>query len=125
MKPGKGFQPVGLISSRFEKAFEAWSTDQVEARDLLDPIVLERFEELERLFGGKRLRAAFADGKLIIAIETGDRLNMGTMFKRLENKARVETVLKEFDVIFDLIDVILKRAEKPLTGAFSLADVKV
>jgi hypothetical protein len=46
------------------------------------------------------------------------------MFRPLENKGRVETILSEFDVIFDLIDVLLKRAEKPLASAFSLADVK-
>lgn len=123
-KPSKEYQRVGLASPAFEKVFEAWSTDQVEARDLLDPIVLERFEELERLFGGKRIRAAFDGGKLLIAVETGDRLNIGTMFKPIEGTARVETILKEFDVIFDLIDVLLKRLETRMSGAFSLSDVK-
>lgn len=124
MKPGREFARVGLASPVFEKAFEAWSTDQVEARDLLDPIVLERFQELERLFGGKKLRAAFDDGKIMIAIETGDRLNIGTMFAPLHGPARVEAILAEFDAIFDLIDVLLKRVEGRTTGAFSIADVK-
>lgn len=123
-KPGSHFQKVGLVSSEFEKAFEAWSTDQVEARDLLDPIVLERFLELERLFGGKKLRAAFTGGKLLVAIETGDRLNMGSMFKPLESAERVETILKEFDVVFDLIDVLLKRVDKRLDGAFSVDQIR-
>lgn len=121
MRPGKEFARVALVSAEFEKAFEAWSTDQVEARELLDPVVLERFQELERLFGGKKLRAAFADGQVLIAIETGDRLNMGSMFKTLEDPARVETILKEFDVVFDLIDVLVKRIDRPLAGAFSVA----
>ncbi|GAB4516912.1 MAG: DUF3137 domain-containing protein [Amphiplicatus sp.] len=123
-KPGSGFSRVGLVSSEFENAFEAWSTDQVEARDLLDPVVLERFQELERLFDGKRLRAAFTEGKLIIAMETGDRINMGSMFTPLTDSSRVETLLKEFDLIFDLIDVLLARADAPLDSAFSLSHVK-
>ncbi|MEQ8179578.1 MAG: DUF3137 domain-containing protein [Amphiplicatus sp.] len=123
-KPGRAFSRVGLASPQFEKAYEAWSTDQVEARDLLDPIVLERFQELERLYGGKKLRAAFKDGKLIIAIETGDRLNMGSMFKPLEGGDRVETILKELDAVFDLIDVLLKRAEGRLNTAFSVQHVR-
>lgn len=123
-KPGREFARVGLASAEFEKAFEAWSTDQVEARDLLDPVVLERFQELERLFKGKNLRAAFSDGALMLAIETGDRLNMGSMFKPLGRPDRVETILKEFDVIFDLIDVLTKRAEGRLDGAISLAALK-
>lgn len=123
-KPSTDYQRVGLASPAFEKVFEAWSTDQVEARDLLDPIVLERFEELERLFGGKKLRAAFDGGKLLVAVETGDRLTIGTMFKPIEGTGRVEMILKEFDVIFDLIDVLLKRLDARTTGAFSLGDVK-
>lgn len=119
-RPGRDFSRVGLASPKFEKAFEAWSTDQVEARDLLDPVVLERFIELERLFGDAKLRAAFAGGKLLIALETGDRLNMGSMFKPLARPERVEAILKEFDVIFDLIDVAAARTEGRIDGPFSL-----
>lgn len=124
MKPGSEFQRVGLASPEFEKAFEAWSTDQVEARELLDPLVLERFQELERLFKGKKLRAAFVDGVLLVAIETGDRLNMGSMFTPLEDPARVENLLAEFDVVFDLIDAVLKPVEGRMTGAFSLQQLR-
>lgn len=123
-RPGREFSRVGLASPAFEKAFEAWSTDQVEARDLLDPIVLERFQELERLFGGKKLRAAFADGKIYLAIETGDRLNIGTMFRPLHGTDRVETILAEFDAIFDLIDVLLKSLDGRIDGAFSVEHVR-
>ena len=124
MKPGKGFSRVGIASPEFEKIFEAWSTDQVEARDLLDPIVLERFKELDRLFKGDSLRAAFSGEKLYIAVETGDRLNMGSMFKPLAGPERVETILKELDVVFDLIDVLVKRVDGRIDGPFSLSDVK-
>lgn len=124
MKPGKGFQNVGIASSKFEKIFEAWSTDQVEARELLDPLVLERFEELDRLFNGAKLRAAFSAGKLFVAMETGDKLNMGSMFTPLEGPERIERILKEFDLIFDLIDVLLKSVDKRLDGAFSVGAVR-
>lgn len=123
-KPGKKFQRVGIASAKFEKIYEAWSTDQVEARELLDPVVLERFEELDRLFDGAKLRAGFSQGKLYAALETGDKLNMGTMFKPLEGPTRVETILKQFDIIFDLIDVMVKKVDGRLGGAFSVEDVK-
>lgn len=124
MKPGKDYSRVGLASAIFEKAFEAWSTDQVEARDLLDPIVLERFQELERFYEGKKLRAAFDGGKILIAIETGDRLNIGAMFKPLKGPGRVEAILAEFDAIFDLIDILMKRLDNRIDGAFSVTHVR-
>lgn len=123
-KPGKAFQKVGIASLKFEKIFEAWSTDQVEARDLLDPVVLERFEELDRLFDGAKLRAAFSGGKLYLALETGDKLNMGSMFTPLEGPARVEKILQEFDVIYDLIDVLIKRLDERMDGAFTVDAVR-
>lgn len=124
MKPGKRFQRIGIVSSKFEKIFEAWSTDQVEARELLDPLVLERFEELDRLFGGAKLRAAFSNGKVLVALETGDKLNMGTMFKPLHGPERIAAILREFDLIFDLIDVLLKRTTGRLEGAFTVDAIK-
>lgn len=123
-RPGREFSRVGLASSKFEKTFEAWSTDQIEARDLLDPIVLEWFLELERLFNGEKLRAGFTNGQLLIAIESGDGLKMGSMFKSLESVRRIEAILKQFDLIFDLIDVAVGRIDRQIDGAFSLADVR-
>lgn len=123
-KPSKSHSRVGLGSLAFEKAFEAWSTDQVEAHDLLDPVVLERFMELERLFGGKKLRAAFDGGKLLIAIETGDRLSLGTMFSPIDSADRANRILKEFDLIFDLIDVAVSRVSRPLKTSLNVRDVR-
>ena len=118
-KPSANFQRVGIASPKFEKIFEAWSTDQVEARDLLDPIVLERFEALDDLFDGAKIRAAFSNGKLFIALENGDKLNMGSMFKALESADRVETIYKEIDLLFDLIDLAVKRIEGRASGAIN------
>lgn len=124
MKPGAEFQRIGIVSSRFEKAFEVWSTDQVEARELLDPVVLERFEALDNLFDGAKFRAAFSGGKLYIALETGDKLSMGTMFKSFEDPTRFERIIKEFDLIFDLIDLAVKQVDGPLSGAITAAAVR-
>lgn len=122
--PGKAFKNVGLSSPRFEKAFEAWSTDQVEARDLLDPLVLERFLELERLYEGKGLCAAWVAGNLYIAMSTGDRMNMGSVFKPFNSGDRVETILQEFATVFDLVDIIAKPISGRRVDAFSVNDIR-
>lgn len=121
-KPGSDFSKVGMASPRFEKLFEAWSTDQVEARDLLDPVVLERFLELENLFKGKQPRAAFADGALYLAVETGNVLQKGSSFRSIASRERVGSLLKEFAIIYDLIDVIVKPVEGRIEGSYSLRE---
>ncbi len=122
--PGREFSRVGMASNEFERRFEAWSTDQVEARTLLDPIVLERFLELERLYDGKNFRAAFADRKLFAAIEAKEGLSIGTMFKPLANPQRVENLLKEFDALFDLIDILVRPVDGKIDGAFRVDHVR-
>ena len=122
--PGNGFRRVGLASSRFEKAFEAWSTDQVDARTLLDPVMLERFEELDRLFGEAKFRAVFENGALLIALDSGDRMSIGSMFRPIDGPSRVQRLLTEFDLIFDLIDVATGRAKAPLNEALSIKHVR-
>ncbi|NHK29009.1 DUF3137 domain-containing protein [Parvularcula flava] len=121
-KPGKDYSKVGIASPRFEKLFEAWSTDQVEARELLDPVVLERFLELENLFDGKKPRAAFADGALYLAVETGNVMQKGSSFASIASRERVASLLKEFAIIYDLIDVIVKPVEGRIEGSYALRE---
>jgi hypothetical protein len=123
-KPSANFSRVGLASPEFERAFEAWSTDQVEARYLLDPMMLERFQALEKHYHGSHLRAAFADGRILLAMDTGDRLNIGTMFKPINERARVEAILDEIDALFDLIEFLVKRFDTTLAGPISLGDIR-
>jgi len=70
------------------------------------------------------VQAAFVNGRLIMTVQTGDRLNMGSMFKSIEGKERIENIIKEFDIIFDLMDLAIKPAEGRLTGAISLDQLK-
>ncbi|MBI1392020.1 MAG: DUF3137 domain-containing protein [Alphaproteobacteria bacterium] len=125
VSPGQAFRQVSLAAPEFERAYEAWSTDQVEARTLLDPIVLERFQALERLFQGKNLRAAFLDGALVLIVDTGDWLNMGSMFKRFDDPERVGRILREFDLIFDVIDLVARPVARSLDGPISVDAVRM
>ena len=100
-------QRVGLVDSRLERAFEVYATDQVEARDLIHPVFMERLLELEQQFKGKNLRCAFTQGKLLIAIEGGDRFELGSMFKTLLDEAPIRQVLRDISEIMKLINSVL------------------
>jgi len=100
----RGMDRVRLESPQFEKAFEVYGTDQVEARYLLTPDLMQRLVDLEKTFRGGRLRCAFVDGEMLLAVEGGDLFEPGSMFTPLDNPERVRELLDDFAAIFNLID---------------------
>jgi len=121
-QPTKAMKQVGMASPIFEKAYEVWSTDQVEARTMLDPIVLERFIELDRLYKGKGAQIAFTGEDIYITISTGNRLKFGSIFKPLAAPERTRQVLTEIAAIYDLLDVVQKKLDGTISGAFGIKD---
>lgn len=102
-----GMQRVGLGDSKLEKAFEVYSNDQVEARYLIHPVFMERLLELESRFRGKNLRCAFIEGDLLIAVEGGDKFEVGSMFSRLDDIARARSIVSDITEIMRVIDAVL------------------
>lgn len=100
----RGTERVRLESNVFEQAFEVYSNDQVEARFLLTPDLMQRLIDLEKVFHGGKLRCSFQNNELLIALEGGDLFEPGSMFTPLDNPDRVRELLDDFAAIFNLID---------------------
>ncbi len=103
-----GMKRVGLVDPVFEKLFEAYGTDQVEARVLLHPSYMQRLIDLETLVNGKKTRFGFWDGKLYIAIEVKSQFEAGSMFKPLTDTERTQKILSELEGVFRLVDGVLE-----------------
>jgi len=97
---------VGLVDPVFEKIFEAYGTDQVEARYLLTPVFMQTLVDLEHTVQGKNIRFGFDQNKLFIAVETGNRYEAGSMFEPLTSPARTQKILDEFGAVYDIVDVV-------------------
>lgn len=111
---GRKLERVGLVDSRLEKAFEVWGTDQVEARYLLHPVMMERFLELETKLHGKRLRCAFEGGDCLVAVEGGNLFEPGDLFKPLVDPARARRIVTEISGVFGVMDQVLTaQAQRP------------
>jgi hypothetical protein len=109
-KLGQGkAQKVKLEDPVFEKAFEVYSTDQIEARFLLTPDFMERLVGLERAFKGKQVRCAFSGGEMYLACEGANLLEVGSMYRRMDDLGRVREMLIDFAAIFLLIDAMSQR----------------
>ena len=98
---------VGLVDPIFEKIFEVYSTDQVEARYLLTPTFMQKLVDLEQSVDGKKIRFAFSGGKLLIAVETENRFEAGSMFDPLTSAERTQKILDEISAIYDVIDSVV------------------
>ena len=104
LRRGRGLEEVKLESNMFEQAFQVYSNDQVEARYLLTPDLMQRLINLEKVFHGSKLRCAFQDGELLIALEGGNLFEPGSLFTPLDNPDRVRELLDDFAAVFNLID---------------------
>ncbi|MFW5661120.1 MAG: DUF3137 domain-containing protein [Oceanicaulis sp.] len=118
-RAGRKLERIGLVDPTFEKLFEVYGTDQVMARYLLTPSFMERLLELETLLSGKNVRAVFDEdlapeagrGELLIAAETGNQFEPGSLFKPLAERARIEAIYAEIKLIDDIITTLLEPAD--------------
>lgn len=115
----RGMDRARLEDPVFEKAFEVYTTDQVEARFLLTPDMMQALNDLERTFRGKDLRCAFSGQEMFIAVEGTDLFEPGSLFKPLDNPVRVRELLDDFAAVFLLIDTVSRgrEAEEDARGA--------
>lgn len=115
---GRKLERVGLVDPSFEKYFEVYATDQVMSRYLLTPSFMERLLKLEETLKGKKIRCVFdealadgqGEGELLIAAETGNKFEAGSMFSPLDDRARVETLHAEIALIDEIIETLLEPA---------------
>jgi len=99
-----GLERVGLEDPVFEKAFEVWGSDQVEARYLLHPALMQRLLDLETRMKGQKLRCAFQGGDLLVAIEGGNRFEAGDLFKALDDPERARRIVDDIASVMRVMD---------------------
>ncbi|MBI1360532.1 MAG: DUF3137 domain-containing protein [Alphaproteobacteria bacterium] len=108
-KLGEDLPRVKLEDPVFEKAFEVYGSDQIEARFILTPDFMERLLSLEKTFEGKKLRCAFSGGEMYLCVEGKNLFEPGSMYRRMDDLSRVREMLTDFAAVFLLIDSMVER----------------
>jgi hypothetical protein len=112
---GRKLERIGLVDPQFEDIFEVYGDDQVLARYMLTPSFMERLLALEEALKGKSVQAAFdansGGGELLIAAQTGNLFEAGSMYKPLADQGRVQSVIEDIRLITEIIDLLVKPAE--------------
>jgi hypothetical protein len=110
-----GLARIGLPDPKFNSIFEVYGTDQVMARYLVTPSFMERLLELEDALRGRNVRAVFDEGlaegegrgEMLIAAETGNLFEPGSLFTPMADRARIEALYRDFALVERIVDTVL------------------
>lgn len=100
-------QNIKLEDVVFEKEFEVYGDNQIEARFLLTTAFMERILRVKKLFHGKSVEFSFAGDKLLIAISTRkDMFEPSSLFRTTTDRRPVNQVLEQFLAVFAIVDIL-------------------
>ena len=104
-KRKKKMHDVKLEDISFDKRFNVYTKDQIEARYLLTPMFMERLKSLETAFGTKGIKCSFFNNQIMFAIPTKkDLFELGSLFTSLKSNKAVEKFYNELKSIHEMID---------------------
>lgn len=107
-KDGIRLERVKMVDPRFEKAFDVYGSDAVEARYLVNPAYCERLIALEDKFEGKKLKALFHKGDVIVTMESDDLFESGSLDPRRDRELLARTI-EQFRAMADMITSLNER----------------
>lgn len=106
---GLTLRRVAMVDPKFEEMFTVWSDDGVEARYLVHPDYVERLVAVQNAYGGQGLRALFHGGELLVALETADLFESGSIDASDDRRLLARTI----DQFGSLADLAAKLNERP------------
>lgn len=113
---------VDQVHPDFEEVFEVWSDDQVEARIIVHPSYVEHLLALESAFEGKAVRALFKGGEVVLAVESGNLFESGSM-NPAEDRARVAQAAEQFGAMARLA-IAINQNQRGRAGSVEAAPLQ-
>lgn len=102
-----GLENIRLEDSIFEKEFEAYGTNQVEARYLLTTAFMERMLKLREAYKANRIEFSFFDNRLFITLKTSENMFEATsLFKSCLDRTLIDNTFNQFLSIMAIIDIL-------------------
>ena len=94
-----------LEDIKFEKRFDVFTDDEVEARYILTPTFMERLTAIRTAFKCKNVRCAFYQNQLFIAMSTNqDLFSLGSLIKPVADPKQFTEFCAQFVSVLALID---------------------
>lgn len=100
------FSPVNLVAPKWKKQYDVMSTDQVEARVIMNPAFIERFMEARKIFRAKWMEASFKGNEILFSIHRGRDLFEAMPLWKAVTEENLRKITREIEIIFEIIDVL-------------------
>ncbi len=102
-----GLQQVNLEDIEFEKEYNVYSNDQIEARYVLTTAFMERFKNIKLAFRASKIEASISEQGILLAISTNrDLFKVGRLWRPVADYKQFKTLAEEFASILELIDTL-------------------
>lgn len=100
-----GLEKVNLEDVVFEKMFNVYSDDQIEARYVLTTAFMERFKNIELAFKASKIEASISSQGILIGISTGrDLFKLAKVYRPVCDYELFKRMAQEFASILELVD---------------------
>tara|TARA_Y100000741_G_scaffold251011_1_gene193035 strand:- start:797 stop:1357 length:561 start_codon:yes stop_codon:yes gene_type:complete len=98
---------VRLEDPEFEKLFEVYSDDQVQARYLLTTSFMERLIELQQAFGSQKIECCFYEKTLLIKIPTNyPWFEIHSIFEQIDLQESSKKILANMNSILNICETL-------------------
>lgn len=101
-----GLKRVGFASLEFERLFEVYSNDQVEARALLTPDFMARLIDFDEDYLGRHIQCVFEADHFHVSLDIDDRFEFSGDFNSRAYTEASKRILGEIGAIFYLLEKV-------------------
>ncbi|MEL6828076.1 MAG: DUF3137 domain-containing protein [Pseudomonadota bacterium] len=104
-KQTAGLERADLVDPEFEKIFDVFTNDQVEARYLIDPRIIENLKALYAEYSGKKMMAAFYEDHFLILIGSDkNHFEPASIQLPATNETSILSMKREIEQILSIVD---------------------
>ena len=101
------YKKVYLEDVVFSKHWNVSATDQIEARYILTPALMERILKIKKMFSANSISFSFFDDKVLIAIGSNkDMFETSSLFSYAINYRKAKEVIAQFYSVFAIIRLL-------------------
>ena len=105
--PRSHLRHTELEDVNFEKRYDVFTDDEIEARYILTPTFMEKLTGIKMAFYCKSIRCAFYQGEILIAMKpTTDLFSIGSLFRPVADTRQFQNLCNQFCSVLSLIDYL-------------------